>query len=145
MRKNIKAKTYEEDLQDLEKTKKNFLWVQEFSKKIIVAIFLIYVLYNIVSIIILSYSAYIGAISGFETLTTEINETFRLIVGGYLIKAGFENVTKIGGNYYNTVSKIKLDKMKEEQGLPAEDDDNCDSDDFSEVDTDNNDDTESVG
>lgn len=121
MRKNIKAKTYEEDLQDLEKTKKNFLWVQEFSKKIIVAIFLIYVLYNIVSIIILSYSAYIGAISGFETLTTEINETFRLIVGGYLIKAGLENITKIGGSYYDNVNKIRLQKMREEQGVDLND------------------------
>ena len=107
-----------QDEKVLEKTKKNFLWVQEFSKKIIVATFLLYVLYNIVSILILVYSTYhMGMISGFETLTTEINQTFRLIVGGYLVKAGFENVTKIGGSYYDNVNKIKLAKIREENGL----------------------------
>ena len=124
-------KTFDDDLKDLEKTKKNFLWVQEFSKKIIVAIFLVYILYCIVSILLLVYSAYTGAISGFETLTTEINETFRLIVGGYLIKAGLENITKIGGNYYDNVNKIKLQKMREDQGMvamPVEDDFNNDTD-----------------
>jgi hypothetical protein len=108
---------FEDDLKDIEKTKKNFLWVQEFSKKIIVILFLIYVIYNIVSILILLYSAKNGMISGFETLTVEINTTFRLIVGGYLIKAGFENVTKIGGSYYDNVNKIKLAKLREEQGV----------------------------
>ena len=122
-------KTIEDDLKDLEKTKKNFLWVQEFSKKIIVAIFLVYILYCIISIALLVYSAYNGEINGFETLTTEINETFRLIVGGYLIKAGLENVTKIGGNYYDNVNKIKIQRMREDQGMPPmidEDDFNTD-------------------
>ena len=108
---------FEDDLKDIEKTKKNFLWVQEFSKKIIVILFLIYVIYNIVSILVLLYSAKNGMISGFETLTVEINTTFRLIVGGYLVKAGFENVTKIGGSYYDNVNKIKLAKLREEQGV----------------------------
>lgn len=125
-----KIKTLEDDIKDLEKTKKNFLWVQEFSKKIIVAIFLVYIIYCIISILLLVYSAYNGTISGFETLTTEINETFRLIVGGYLIKAGLENVTKIGGNYYDNVNKIKIQKMREDQGMPPlmdEDDFNNDT------------------
>ena len=139
MKKEEVIKTYDDDLKDLEKTKKNFLWVQEFSKKIIVAIFLVYVLYCIISIALLVYSAYNGAISGFETLTTEINETFRLIVGGYLIKAGLENVTKIGGNYYDNVNKIKLQKMREDQGMvaiPIDDDFNNDTDvnSFEEID-----------
>lgn len=134
-------KTFEDDLKDLEKTKKNFLWVQEFSKKIIVAIFIVYILYCIVSIALLVHSAYSGMISGFETLTTEINETFRLIVGGYLIKAGFENVTKIGGNYYNNVNKIKISKMLENEGIDSSDDEN-----FSEINNDNPEDIEeSVG
>lgn len=115
MRKN---NNLNQDEKVIEKTKKNFLWVQEFSKKIIVATFLLYVLYNIVSILILVYSTYhMGMMSGFETLTTEINQTFRLIIGGYLVKAGFENVTKIGGSYYDNVNKIKLAKMREENGL----------------------------
>lgn len=139
----IKIKKFEDDVKDLEKTKKNFLWVQEFSKKIIVAIFLVYIIYCIVSILILIYSAYNGAISGFETVTTEINETFRLIVGGYLIKAGFENVTKIGGNYYDNVNKIKIQKMREEQGVePINEDDkfngDVDSNTYDEIDNEMN-------
>lgn len=129
MKKVDKIHNFEDDVKDIEKTKKNFLWVQEFSKKIIVALFLLYVLYNIISILILIYSTYRGDVSGFETLTVEINETFRLIVGGYLIKAGFENITKIGGSYYDNVNKIKLAKLREEQGLSPineEDDFNAD-------------------
>lgn len=120
MKKDINVKSYNDDLKDIEKTKKNFLWVQEFSKKIIVAIFLVYLIYNIISICILLYNTYRGDTAGFETLTTEVNETFRLIVGGYLIKAGLENVTKIGGSYYDNISKIKLAKIREEQGVPQE-------------------------
>lgn len=139
MKKEETVKSYDDDLKDLEKTKKNFLWVQEFSKKIIIVIFLVYILYCIVSILLLVYSAYTGAISGFETLTTEINETFRLIVGGYLIKAGLENITKIGGNYYDNVNKIKLQKMREDQGMvaiPVDDDFNNDTEinSFEEID-----------
>jgi hypothetical protein len=128
-KKDIKINNFEDDIKDVEKTKKNFLWVQEFSKKIIVALFLMYLLYNLISIAILLYSAYRGELSGFETLTTEINETFRLIVGGYLVKAGFENITKIGGSYYDNVNKIKLAKLRESQGLqPINEEDDFNSD-----------------
>jgi uncharacterized membrane protein len=129
MKKEDKIKTIEEDVKDIEKTKKNFLWVQEFSKKIIVALFLMYLVYNIISILLILYSAYRGEIIGFETFTTEMNETFRLIVGGYLIKAGLENITKIGGNYYDNVNKIRLAKMREKLGLaPVDETDDFNSD-----------------
>lgn len=121
MRKKELMQNQDNDEKVIEKTKKNFLWVQEFSKKIVVALFIIYVLYNILSMLILLYSSYRGEVSGFDTLTTEINETFRLIIGGYLIKAGFENVTKIGGAYYDNVNKIKLAKMRLDVGLPPVD------------------------
>lgn len=121
MRKKELMQNQDNDEKVIEKTKKNFLWVQEFSKKIVVALFIIYVLYNILSMLILLYSSYRGEVSGFDTLTTEINETFRLIIGGYLIKAGFENVTKIGGAYYDNVNKIKLAKMRLDAGLPPVD------------------------
>ena len=48
-----------------------------------------------------------------------------------MIKAGLENITKIGGNYYDNVNKIKLQKMREDQGMvamPVEDDFNNDTD-----------------
>lgn len=128
-KKELKVKSYDDDLQDLEKTKKNFLWVQEFSKKIIVAIFLVYILFCLISITLLIKSAINGTIEGFESLNTEINQTFRMIVGGYLVKAGLENVTKIGGSYYDNINKIKIQKMREEQGLATEsEDDNFNSD-----------------
>ena len=48
-----------------------------------------------------------------------------VIVIHHLIKAGFENITKIGGSYYDNVNKIKLAKLREEQGVDIinEDDD----------------------
>ena len=97
----------------------------------IVAIFIVYILFCLVSIALLIYQAYHGTISGFETVTTELNQTFRLIVGGYLIKAGSENIVKIGGNYYDNVNKIKIQKMREEQGIDpntCNDDFNSDTD-----------------
>lgn len=37
----------------------------------------------------------IGNTAAITTLITESNETFRVVVGGYLIKAGIENACKI--------------------------------------------------
>lgn len=106
----------------INKTKKNFLWVQEFSKKVIVALLIIYVLYFAACVYFLYKMLMAENITGFETLTTEINETFRFIVGGYLIKAGIENVSKITGNYYGSISKLKILNMKKEQGLEIQED-----------------------
>jgi len=38
---------------------------------------------------------FIGNTAAITTLITESNETFRVVVGGYLIKAGIENACKI--------------------------------------------------
>ena len=112
------------DEEALEKTKNNFIWAQEFSKKIIIVLFILYIIYFLASLIALYRLIYCGNVVGFETLTTEINETFRFIVGGYIIKSAFENVTKIGGNYYNEISKIKIFKKKEESGVPTNTEEN---------------------
>ena len=45
MKKDV-TKNFDDDVKDLDKQKKNFLWVQEFSKKIIVAILIVYILYS---------------------------------------------------------------------------------------------------
>lgn len=112
-----------DDNQALDKTKKNFLWVQEFSKKVIVVLLLIYIIYFFGSMVALFKMILEGNVIGFETITTEINETFRFIVGGYLIKAGLENITKIGGDYYGSVAKIKIIKEKQANGLDITDQD----------------------
>lgn len=71
-------------------------WIWEFSKKVVCAVTVLYGISFIFSMIVcwkelaLSYSA-----SALSTLITETNETFRVVVGGYLIKAGVENACKI--------------------------------------------------
>lgn len=106
----------------LNKTKRNFLWVQEFSKKVIVILLILYVIYFAASLYGLYKMLLNDNITGFENLTTELNETFRFVVGGYLIKAGIENVTKITGNYYGSISKIKILKEKKAAGMDINDD-----------------------
>lgn len=67
-------------------------WLWEFSKKIVVILSIYYFaqsLYVAVMIKVIPDSTVL------ITLISEVNETFRVCVGGYLIKAGIENVTKI--------------------------------------------------
>ena len=101
-----------QEIQSVENTKKYFTWVQEFSKKIVFAIFVIYVITAVfmLAMVFLSYQQ--GNISGIDTLITETNETFRQIVGGYIIKSAIENAVKIGGNYFVGVSDAKLRALK---------------------------------
>lgn len=67
-------------------------WLWEFSKKVVVFVTLCYFIHSIyitVMINIIPDSAVL------TTLVTETNETFRVIIGGYLLKAGIENAVKI--------------------------------------------------
>ncbi len=113
-----------QEIQSVENTKKYFTWVQEFSKKIVLAIFAIYLITAVfmLAMVFLSYRQ--GSISGIDVLITETNETFRQIVGGYIIKSAIENAVKIGGNYFVGVSDAKLRAMKarlEEQNVIKDD------------------------
>lgn len=101
------------EIEAVENTKKYFTWVQEFSKKIIIVIFGIYIVTAIFMLAMVYLSYKIGSIAGIDTLITETNETFRQIVGGYLIKSAVENAVKIGGNYFVGVSDAKLRALKE--------------------------------
>ena len=141
-----------QEIQSVENTKKYFTWVQEFSKKIVFAIFVIYVITAIfmLAMVFLSYQQ--GNISGIDTLITETNETFRQIVGGYIIKSAIENAVKIGGNYFVGVSDAKLRAMKarlEEQNIIKDDgkglNDIDSSDDSSDEDIDSEDTSEDEG
>ena len=101
-------------LKTLEKSKKFLGWIQEFSKKIIFVVFLLYVATMLFSCYLVYISFIEGGYTGIDTLITEVNLTFREVVGGYIIKAAVENAFKIGGNYLTSVieKKIELESAK---------------------------------
>lgn len=72
-----------------------FTWIQEFSKKIVVIAFFIYILMDIVSLImvIISYKQ-TGDLMFIDTIIMEANQTFRDVIGGYILKAATENIGK---------------------------------------------------
>lgn len=100
------------DIHDVEKQKKFIVWVQEFSKKIIIVVFALYIIMTLFCAYVVYKSWQLGIISGIDTLISEINNTFRDIVGGYIIKSAVENAIKIGGNYYVGIIDAKLKSMK---------------------------------
>ena len=97
-----------EDIKNLEKQKKYIVWVQEFSKKIVVAIFVLY----IISILFMLYMMYVGYMNGdaigIDTFISEINVTFREVVGGYIVKSAIENAFKIAGNYFIGICDARI-------------------------------------
>lgn len=102
------------EIQDTEKQKRFMVWVQEFSKKIIVVTFILYIANTLFSayLIYLSYTQ--GIITGLDTLISETNSTFREVVGGYIIKSAIENAIKIGGNYYIGICDARLRALKKD-------------------------------
>lgn len=72
-----------------------FSWIQEFSKKIVVISFCIYILMDIISLamVILAYIN-TGDLMFIDTIITEANQTFRDVIGGYILKAATENISK---------------------------------------------------
>lgn len=125
---------YEKELKKVEKHKSTFMWITEFSKKVITVIFIAYILMTIFMAVMIYLSMkFTGMIVGLDTIITEMNTTFRDIVGGYLIKAGVENAVKIGGNYYVGVADARLRELRERLHLkdesvpiePSEEVDDC--------------------
>jgi hypothetical protein len=72
------------------KTKKTWLW--EFSKRLMVAVTIIYVIAIIYSEVFMFFYPDSTAINGF---VTDISDVFKYAVISYAVKAGFENVVKI--------------------------------------------------
>lgn len=83
-------------------------WIQSFSKRVVSVFSVLYVLIVIVMVSMLVYELRIGITDGLSTMITEINETFRVVIGGYLIKAAVENGFKITGTFLANINKIKL-------------------------------------
>ena len=104
----------EQDLKSIEKSKKYITWIQEFSKKVVVVTFILYIINTLFTLGIVYASYKNGLISGIDTLITEINNTFREIVGGYIVKSAVENAVKIGGNYLIGIADAKLKITKAE-------------------------------
>ena len=107
-------KDIQTDIKSVEKTKKTVIWMQEFSKRVVTVIFLIYVAVTIFTFFMIYLSMKVtGDASMVSLLLTETNSTFRDVVGGYIIKAAVENAFKIGGNYYVGAADAKLKALKE--------------------------------
>lgn len=71
------------------------IWLWEFSKKVVAILLTLYVLQNTYTCVTMILSDTYDAL---PTLITECNETFRVCIGGYLLKAGIENAIKITVN-----------------------------------------------
>lgn len=72
------------------------LWIWEFSKKVVVTTTVLYFVSFLYALLVCYRAITLtGDASVVGTLITEINETFRVVVGGYLVKAGVENGCKI--------------------------------------------------
>ena len=80
-------------------------WLWEFSKKIVVGLFVIYVLTYLFSWSLILLSGMYGwNITFLDTLISETNSTFKVVIGGYLIKSMTENVIKIKNTTSTTSS-----------------------------------------
>ena len=115
----ITSKIKQEELTEkLNKAKLNnptmLNWLWEFSKKIIVGLFIIYVVTYIYTYVLILLSAKFNwNISYLDTLISETNSTFKIIIGGYLIKSMMENVFKI--NKTNNSSSISEEEFVDEE------------------------------
>ena len=82
-------------------------WSWEFTKLIVTILTIVYFLIMVYCGVVIWMGMYKLAITTYlDTFITEINETFRLIVGANVIKAGVENVFKYNdfggkGELYN--------------------------------------------
>jgi hypothetical protein len=71
-------------------------WLWEFSKRVVVIMAALYFISFIYAMVCCYIAVELAAdTTALATLIAETNETFRVVVGGYMIKAGVENATKI--------------------------------------------------
>lgn len=139
------------------KVSHTFDWLIEFSKKVVFGSFILYIICTgvIISLLYLHFSN--GDSTGFELFITETNTAFKIVVAGYVIKATFENIIKIGGAKYNDMLNIKhklykdylakehgttFDDEEKEDDVVNSDEDNTENND--DISTDNETETEEV-
>lgn len=85
------------DLEEkLDKTIEFLSWVQEFSKKIVTIFFIIFIIANLYILGMITVNFYLTReIYFLDNFMAEVYQTFREVIGGYLLKAAFENIVKI--------------------------------------------------
>lgn len=91
----VKISTGDDDIDATAQNQLRFIfWVQNFTKRIVVVVFGIYILIDMITLIAALYSMIANKdASSVNTLISEMNVTFRDVIGGYLIKAACENVS----------------------------------------------------
>lgn len=82
-----------------------YSWMWEFSKKVVIAIFLIYI-FNYFVCWVASFLSGIKdwSIPYIDVFVTSTNETTQIVLGGYFIKAMAENIIKAKNNITNNNS-----------------------------------------
>ena len=112
----IKSKTNPGVEEAAKSNMKFFQWIQEFSKKIVTITFYIFVIGEIVSIGLIFLAYYqMGELMFVDTFIMENNQTFRDVIGGYIIKAACENAIKIAGGVVDRFLTFKADQMEKER------------------------------
>lgn len=101
--------------------KNALLWTWEFTKKIVVFLSVLYILNWLYSAVVIAIAVYdTGTFSYLDTLITETNETFRIVVGANVIKSCIENIFKyndIGGKSKEYGESSIDTQEEEEEGL----------------------------
>ena len=110
---NKKSKDIEESSEVSVKKSLEFMsWIQEFSKKVVVITFMIFIIANLFFFGVITFEFYTTSeLIGIEIFISEMHSTFRDVIGGYLIKSAIENSIKIGGGVVNTYLEMKLNSV----------------------------------
>lgn len=87
-----------------------FNWLWEFSKKIVIILSLYYFIQSLYVIVMINITPDSSALS---TLITETNETFRVCIGGYLLKAGIENTIKLKNAQFAQKHNLNIERTEE--------------------------------
>lgn len=96
-------------------SKISYSWMWEFSKKVVFAIFIIYIVNYILCWTASFLCGYYNwNIPYIDTFVNSTNETTQIVLGGYLIKAMAENVIKVKNKKLDT-SNIENDEVSSEE------------------------------
>lgn len=90
-------------------------WIWEFSKKVVLITAALYFV-SFVYAMVMGYKSMmlIADATALSTLIAEANETFRVVVGGYMVKAGVENAAKI------ITGNMQKEKQTQPEGEPQD-------------------------
>ena len=94
-------------------------WVQSFTKRIIVVVFAIFILIDLITLATAIFACIENQdSSSVNILISETNNTFRDIIGGYLVKSACENVSmgveKIVTHFIDKKMEQAVEEVKED-------------------------------